>query len=106
MASEKVLHLTNATFDETVASGYALVDFWAEWCGPCRALAPTIDRLAEEMEGSLKVCKVDVDSNGETAARFGVRGIPMVILLKDGSLVDSVTGNDPSKVKALAAQAS
>ena len=105
MASDKVVHLQDANFDEATKSGYALVDFWAEWCGPCLQLAPILDEIAEKMGGKLKVCKVDVDSNMESAQRFGVRGIPYIVLLKDGQQVDSVTGNDPSRVKALAQQA-
>ena len=105
MASDKVVHLQDANFDEATKSGYALVEFWAEWCGPCLQLAPILDEIAEEMDGKLKVCKVDVDSNMESAQRFGVRGIPYIVLLKDGQQVDSVTGNDPSRVKALAQQA-
>ena len=92
MANEKVIHLNDpATFEEQTKEGYALVDFWAGWCGPCLALAPTIDSLADQYDGQLKVCKVDVDSNQDSAAKFGVRGIPFIALLKDGKLVDSVT---------------
>ena len=105
MTSEKVLHLDDSNFEEQTKSGYALVDFWATWCGPCISLAPTIDELAEKHDGQLKVCKVDVDANMESAAKFGVRGIPYIILLKDGKKVDEVTGNDPGRVKALAEQA-
>lgn len=105
MANDKVIHLDNSNFDEQTKSGYALIDFWASWCGPCLALAPTIESLAEKMDGKLKVCKLDVDANNDTAARFGVRGIPYVVLLKDGKEVGSVVGNDPSRVQALAEQA-
>ncbi|MCH2289529.1 MAG: thioredoxin domain-containing protein [SAR324 cluster bacterium] len=106
MANEKVIHLNDpATFEEQTKEGYALVDFWAGWCGPCLALAPTIDSLADQYAGQLKVCKVDVDSNQDSAAKFGVRGIPFIALLKDGKLVDSVTGNDPTRVQALAEMA-
>ena len=102
MSSDKVIHLEDSNFDEETKSGYALVDFWAEWCGPCIALAPLVDEIAGTMEGKLKVCKVDVDKNTQSAARFGVRGIPFIVLLKDGKQVDSVTGNDPTRIKALA----
>ena len=74
-------------------------------CGPCLALAPLIDEIADDMQGKLKVCKLDVDKNTQTAARFGVRGIPYIILLKEGKEIGSVTGNDPSRVRALAEQA-
>ena len=79
--------------------------FTAAWCGPCIALAPVVEEIAGSMEGKLKVCKVDVDKNAQSAARFGVRGIPYIVLLKDGKEVDSVTGNDPSRVRALAEKA-
>ena len=105
MASEKVVHLTDDSFDEQTGSGYVMIDFWAEWCGPCRALAPVIDSIAESHGGQIKVCKLDVDSNQRAAARFGVRGIPTVIMMKDGKLVDQVVGNDPSKIRSMAERA-
>jgi len=105
MASDQVIHLEDSNFEEETKSGYALIDFWAAWCGPCVSLAPLIDEIAGDMEGKLKVCKLDVDKNMESAARFGVRGIPYIVLLKDGKEIDSVTGNDPSRVRALAEQA-
>ena len=105
MASDMVIHLEDSNFDDETKTGYTLVDFWAEWCGPCLALAPLIDEIADDMQGKLKVCKLDVDKNMQTAARFGVRGIPYIILLKEGKEIGSVTGNDPSRVRALAEQA-
>ena len=105
MASEKVIQLQDSNFDEETKSGYALVDFWATWCAPCVALAPLIDEIAEQMSDNLKVCKLDVDNNVQSAAKFGVRGIPYIVLLKDGKEVGSVTGNDPARVRALAEQA-
>ena len=106
MANDKVIHLNDpATFDEETKNGYALVDFWAGWCAPCLALAPTIDSLADKFDGQIKICKVDVDSNQDSAAKFGVRGIPFIALLKDGKLIDSVSGNDPARVQALAEMA-
>ena len=105
MASDMVIHLEDSNFDDETKTGYTLVDFWAEWCGPCLALAPLIDEIASDMQGKLKVCKLDVDKNMQTAARFGVRGIPYIILLKEGQEIGSVTGNDPSRVRALAEQA-
>jgi len=74
MASDQVIHLEDSNFEEETKSGYALIDFWAAWCGPCVSLAPLIDEIAGDMEGKLKVCKLDVDKNMESAARFGVRG--------------------------------
>ena len=105
MSSDMVIHLEDSNFDDETKNGYALVDFWAGWCGPCLALAPLIDEIADDMQGKLKVCKLDVDKNTQTAARFGVRGIPYIILLKEGKEIGSVTGNDPSRVRALAEQA-
>ena len=105
MACDMVIHLEDSNFDDETKNGYALVDFWAGWCGPCLALAPLIDEIADDMQGKLKVCKLDVDKNMQTAARFGVRGIPYIILLKEGKEIGSVTGNDPSRVRALAEQA-
>ncbi len=104
MASEIVINLEDSNFDDETKTGYTLVDFWAAWCGPCLSLAPLIDEIADDMQGKLKVCKLDVDKNSQTAARFGVRGIPYIILLKEGKEIGSVTGNDPSRVRALAEQ--
>ena len=104
MASDMVINLEDSNFDDETKNGFTLVDFWAEWCGPCLALAPLIDEIANDMQGKLKVCKLDVDKNTQTAARFGVRGIPYIILLKEGKEIGSVTGNDPSRVRALAEQ--
>ena len=104
MASEKVVHLTDTNFDETVKTGLVLVDFWAEWCGPCKALAPTIDQLAET-HAALKVGKVDVDANQSVPARYGIRGIPTVILFKDGEQIDTFTGNSPEKIKEMVERA-
>lgn len=101
MANAKVVHLNNTNFEEEIKSGLSLVDFWAEWCGPCLALAPAIDELADAYEGQLKVCKVDVDQNQEISARFGIRGIPTVILFKDGEQADMFTGNSPQKIKEM-----
>ena len=105
MASDMVINLEDSNFDDETKTGYTLVDFWAAWCGPCISLAPLIDEIADDMQGKLKVCKLDVDKNTQTAARFGVRGIPYIILLKEGKEIGSVTGNDPSRVRALAEQA-
>ena len=97
MASEKVLILTSETFDEVIKNSEApcLVDFWAEWCGPCRMLGPVIDELAEDYDGEVKVCKVNIDEQSELAMRFKVMTIPTVLLFKNGEVVDKSVGAVP-----------
>ena len=92
MASEKVKTLTDANFGDGVKSGVVLVDFWAEWCAPCRRLAPTVDQLAEDYTGKLTVAKVNIDENPVTPSQFMVRGIPTLLLFKDGDLKETVVG--------------
>jgi len=85
--SDKIVHVSDATFDTEVLSSETpvLVDFWAEWCGPCKMIAPVLDEIAEEYDGKLKVVKVDVDANPEIPPKFGIRGIPTLIIFKGGS---------------------
>jgi thioredoxin 1 len=93
MASEKVQTLTDGNFEQTINSGkVVLVDFWAQWCGPCRRLAPTVDELATDYDGKLVVAKMDVDENPNTPNRFSVRGIPTLLLFKGGQVVEQVVG--------------
>ncbi len=94
MAGVNVLTFSDASFDSDVLKSEVpvLVDFWAEWCGPCKMMAPTVDQIATEYNGKLKVGKVDVDSNGGTAMRYNIRGIPTLLLFKDGRVVDSRVG--------------
>ena len=94
MASEKVLTLTESDFDSTLKASPVpvLVDFWAEWCAPCRRLAPTIEAVAAELEGKMAVGKLNVDDHPGVSARFGIRGIPTMILFKDGKPVDQIVG--------------
>lgn len=94
MASEKVVHLTDAEFDETVQNDQpTLVDFWAPWCGPCKAIGPIIDELAEEYDGKITIAKMNVDENAATPGKFGIRAIPTMILFKKGEVVDQITGS-------------
>ena len=105
MASENVINLTEANFTETISQGLTLVDFWAAWCQPCLALAPVIDELADSHHDKIKVAKVDVDSNPGIPGQFGIRGIPTVILFKDGQQVDIFVGNSPQKVREMVERA-
>ena len=96
-------HLNDANFDEIVKNNkLVLIDFWAGWCGPCRALAPTIEELAKELEGKVLVAKLDVDESPRTAERFQVFSIPTVVLIKDGCEVDRIVGLCPKKQYDLA----
>jgi thioredoxin 1 len=94
MASEKIQTLTDSNFDSSVSeSGLpVLVDFWAEWCGPCKRIAPIVDALASELDGRLVVAKLNVDDSPNTAGRLGIRGIPTLLLFKGGQIVESVVG--------------
>ncbi len=84
--------LNAETFDETIANGVTVVDFWASWCGPCKMLAPTVEELAEDYEGKAVVAKVDVDECPQLAERFGVYSIPTLIIFKDGEIADRIVG--------------
>lgn len=92
--SDKIVHVTDTSFDDEVLKSDVpvLVDFWAAWCGPCKMIAPILDDIAGTYAGKVKVCKVDVDANGDTPAKFGVRGIPTLILFKDGQQVSTKVG--------------
>ena len=79
--------------DVLKAEGPVLVDFWAEWCGPCKSLAPKLEEIAGEMSGKVKIVKLDIDSNREVTEKFGVRGIPTLILFKNGQQVNQIVGN-------------
>lgn len=97
MAGTLTTPVTDESFDqEVLKSGTpVLVDFWAEWCGPCRALAPKLEEIAAEMKGRVKILKLNVDENPTMPAKYGVRGIPTMILFKDGQEVEQIVGNLP-----------
>lgn len=104
MASEKVITISDSSFDADVTNSDkpVLVDFWATWCAPCKAIAPVIDSIAGEFDGQIVVGKVNVDENPVTPGKYGVRGIPTIILFKDGKVVDQVVGAVPkSQLEAL-----
>lgn len=94
MASDAVLTLTEANFDSEISSATVpvIVDFWAEWCGPCRMLGPILDDLAKDQAGKVKIGKVNVDEAPNLAAKFNVRSIPMLVFFKDGQAKDTVVG--------------
>ena len=97
MASKTVIEFTDANFDAEVLESDTpvLVDFWAEWCMPCKMLAPTIDQLADDFEGKVKVGKVDTDSNRDVSMKFGISAIPTVMLFKGGEVVKKFVGVTP-----------
>jgi len=99
MASDKVAHVTDSNFELEVmkSSTPVLVDFWAPWCGPCRDIAPIVEELAEDYAGRLKVVKVNVDDNPQAPARFGVRGIPNLIIVKNGQVAEQIVGRVPKR---------
>jgi thioredoxin 1 len=108
--AEGIVNLTSATWDPEVTEykGVIMVDFWAVWCGPCRMIAPTIEELAKDYAGKIKVGKLNTDENADIASRFKIMGIPTIIFFKDGQKVDQIVGAVPkpqlkSKIDALLA---
>ena len=97
MVDTATLHLTEQNFDEALAAspGLLMVDFWAEWCGPCRAVAPALEELARESAGRVTLAKVNVDENPGLAARYGIRSIPTILFVKQGKVADQVIGAVP-----------
>jgi len=105
--SQNIINLSNATIKDFLASSTVpvLVDFWAPWCGPCKAIAPILEEIAVEMDGKVSIAKVDIDDNQELAAQYGIRAIPTMLLIKGGQVVDQYVGMVPKdalkeKIKA------
>lgn len=93
-----VIKITDATFGNEIKSGVTIVDFWAEWCGPCRAIAPLLEELSKKYEGKVKICKLNVDENQDVPTTFGIRSIPTLIAFKDGVKIDVKIGGMPKPV--------
>lgn len=92
-------HVSDASFDTDVLKSTqpVLVDFWAEWCGPCKSIAPALEEIAQELDGKLKVVKVDIDRNAATPKKYGIRGVPTLMLFKDGQVAATKVGAEPKR---------
>ncbi|UII69617.1 thioredoxin TrxA [Pseudomonas sp. HN11] len=94
MSNKKIKHVTDASFEDDVlrASGLVLVDYSADWCGPCKMIAPVLDEIADSYDGKVLIAKVDVDANREIAEKQGIRGVPTLMLFRDGKVADTKVG--------------
>ncbi len=94
MSSDQIVHTTDAAFDQDVLKSDrpVLVDYWAEWCGPCKMIAPILEEIADEYGEKLRICKLDIDANQETPGKYGIRGIPTLMLFKNGELEATKVG--------------
>jgi len=101
MASDKIKHSSDNEFQQDVldADVPVVVDFWATWCGPCRAIAPHLEAIASELDGKVRIVKVDVDRNQKVAVTYGIQSLPTLLVFKDGQVVDKLVGNPGSKAK-------
>jgi thioredoxin 1 len=95
MASDKIRTFTDSNFDEQTRSGVVLVDFWAPWCGPCRMIAPAVEAIADQFEGRVTVAKMNIDDNPDTPTRLLIRGIPTLLLYKNGQIAETIVGLRP-----------
>ncbi len=95
-----ILHVTDADFENEIIKSDipAMVDFWADWCGPCKMVAPVIEELADEFKGKVKIAKMNVDQNRQTPAKFGIRSIPTMIFFKNGEVVNVIIGAQPKEI--------
>lgn len=95
----KPIEVTDSNFEAEVLKSDkpVLIDFWAVWCGPCKMIAPTVEEIAKEYDGRLKVCKLDVDSNPQTAMKYGIRSIPTLLIIKDGQVAEQMVGAVPKR---------
>ena len=95
--SGNIMHVTDDSFEQEVLGSDTpvLVDYWAEWCGPCKAIAPILDEIAAEYDGKLRIAKLNIDDNPSTPPKYGIRGIPTLMLFKDGQVVERITGAVP-----------
>ena len=104
--SDKITELDSSNFESTVTQGTVpvVVDFWAPWCGPCKAIAPILDDLANELGDAVKICKVNVESNSEIASSYDIRAIPTILIFKDGAVADTVVGLNGASLENLKAK--